>query len=67
MGNAHAHLKKKNFQTEGQKIMQLAEVLRPHIASWLEGYKNRDGLPVQPATVRGVALNTAQAIIKQSA
>ena len=69
MGNAHyaQRLKQGNsFQTEGSKIMQLAEVLRPYIAEWLKDHRNSEGLAVQPATIRGVALNTAQTLIKQS-
>ena len=67
MGNAHAHIKKKNFQTDGQKIMQLAEALRPHIAELAEGCKNSDGLPVQPATIRAISLDVAQNLIKKAA
>jgi hypothetical protein len=53
------------LQTQGNKIMMVAEILRPMIAKWLEGARTRDGLPVQPATVRAVALNTAQNLLKQ--
>lgn len=53
------------YQTQGNKIMQIAEILRPMIAQWLEGTKTRDGLPLQPATVRAIALNTAQNLLKQ--
>lgn len=52
-------------QTQGQKIMQFAEAIRPYIAEWLQNARTRDGLPVQPATVRAVALNTAQEFLKQ--
>lgn len=69
MGNAHAHLNKlkngQGFQTEGSRIMQLAEIIRPYVANWLEGTKNAEGLPVQPATVRAISLNAAQTLVKQ--
>lgn len=57
---------KNAFQTQGQKIMQIADILRPMIAKWLEGTHTRDGLPLQPATVRALALNTAQNLLKQN-
>ena len=69
MGNAHyaQRLKQGNsFQTEGSKIMQLAEIIRPHVTEWVKAYKNKDGLPVQPATVRAISLNMAQKLIKKS-
>lgn len=53
------------FQTQGNKIMQIAEILRPMIAKWLEGTRTLDGMPVQPATIRAVSLNTAQNLLKR--
>ena len=67
MGNAHAHIKKKNFQTDGQKIMQLGEALMPYVKNWLDGARNQDNLPVQPATIRAISLNMAQSLVKQGA
>lgn len=52
------------LQTQGNKIMKIADILRPFIADMLKNARTADGMPVQPATVRAVALNSAQYLLK---
>lgn len=54
-------------QSKGAQILQIAEALRPKIAAWLDGCKDANGMPLQPATVRAISLNVAQDILRQSA
>lgn len=69
MGNAHADIYRKKggdrFQTEGSKIMKIAEAIRPQLVEIFKNAKNSEGLPVQPATIRGIALNVAQNLVKK--
>lgn len=59
--------RKDSFQTRGARIMELSEQLRPMISEWLMGCKNAEGMPVQPAQIRAIALNVAQDLVKKAA
>lgn len=59
-GTAHAVVKSK-----GQMIMEMADRMWPHLSEMLTGVRNDKGLLVQPAHVRGMALNIAQDLMKQ--
>ncbi len=48
----------------GEKIMEIAEKLRPWIAKMFEGVRDENGMLVQPSRVRGIALNVAQKIVQ---
>jgi hypothetical protein len=50
----------------GEKIMEIAEKLRPWLAQMFEGVRDDNGMLVQPARVRGIALNVAQRIVQDS-
>lgn len=52
--------------SKGSAIMRVADLLRPHIAAMLEGKRNKQGLLVQPAHVRAVALNVAQRLVVEN-
>lgn len=49
----------------GNLIMQIADALRPWLTKMFDGVRDQDGLPVQQAHIRGMALNVAQDIVKQ--
>ncbi|NBX04184.1 MAG: hypothetical protein EBR02_09055 [Alphaproteobacteria bacterium] len=52
-------------QTKGNLIMQVAEAIRPHLMKMFEGVRDAEGFVMQPARVRGIALNVAQGIVNQ--
>lgn len=52
------------FQTRGALIMELAELLRPALMQRLQGCRDENGMIVQPARVRGIALIIAQEMVK---
>ena len=58
-------------QSRGNVIMEIAEMIRPMIAKFFDGQRDENGMIVQPARIRAVALNMAQGIVieqeKQSA
>lgn len=56
--------KPNTVQTRGNQIMELAERLRPALLKQFEGFRDENGIPVQPARVRGIALIIAQNLIK---
>lgn len=51
-------------QSTGQRIMELAEKLRPTLQNMFEGCRDENGMPVQAAKIRAIALNLAQNLIK---
>jgi hypothetical protein len=57
---------RKPKQSRGNLIMEIAELVRPHLAKMFEGVRDENGMLVQPARVRGVALNLAQRIVKEN-
>lgn len=62
--NGGAAQAKKAPQTTGQLIMQIAEMLRPRIAEYLKNARDENGMPVQPARIRGISLIIAQELVK---
>lgn len=52
-------------QSRGNLIMEIAEKLRPHLLKMFEGVRDDEGLLLQPARVRGIALNMAQSIVQK--
>jgi hypothetical protein len=55
----------KRVETRGNIIMEVAEKLRPYLAKMFEGIRDEEGLLLQPAHVRGIALNMAQELVKR--
>jgi hypothetical protein len=51
--------------SRGAQIMEIAEKLRPWFAKMFEGVRDENGMLVQPARVRGIALNVAQRIVQE--
>lgn len=54
----------KRVETRGNVIMELAERIRPYLQKMFEGVRDEDGLLLQPAHIRGMALNVAQGLVK---
>ena len=51
-------------KTNGQVIMEIAETIRPIIAAFFKNARDGNGMLVQPARIRGIALNVAQDLVK---
>jgi hypothetical protein len=51
--------------TKGNIIMDLAEKLRPWLMTVFADLRDENGMLVQPARVRAIALNVAQDLITQ--
>lgn len=49
--------------SRGNLIMEIAEKLRPWLTKMYDGVRDENGMLVQPARVRGIALNVAQQIV----
>lgn len=49
----------------GRLIMEIAEKLRPWLTKMFENVRDENGMIVQPARIRGIALNVAQDIINE--
>lgn len=58
-------IKRVETDMNGNLIMEVADKIRPWIAKMFEGVRDDNGLPLQPAHVRGIALNVAQSIVKE--
>ena len=52
--------------TTGQMIMDMADKLWPGLMDLLKGAHDGSGLLLQPAHVRGIALNMAQTLVKKN-
>ena len=50
---------------KGNLILAIAEKLRPWLMQKLDGVRDKKGMLVQPSTVRALALNVAQDIVKE--
>ena len=50
-------------QSRGNLIMEISELLRPWISKMFEGVRDENQMLVQPARVRGIALNVAQKMV----
>ena len=49
----------------GQLIMEMADKLRPYLTKWFDGKYNDDGMLIQPAHIRGFAIEMAENLIKK--
>jgi len=52
-------------KSKGNIIMEMAEKIRPWLMKMFEGVRDENGMLLQPAHIRGIALNVAQSIIKE--
>ena len=50
---------------KGNLILELAEKLFPRFIKILEGVRDNNGMLLQPAHVRAIALDVAQGLVKQ--
>ncbi len=57
-------VRREETQSRGKQIMEIAEKIRPWLAKMFEGVRDENGMLVQPARVRGIALNVAQSLVK---
>ena len=58
-------IKRAPSQSRGNMIMEIAEKLRPWLTKMFEGVRDENGMLVQPARIRGIALNVAQDIVAE--
>ena len=56
-------IRREQAHAKGNIIMSIAEILRPWLMKVYEGVRDNNGLLVQPATVRAIALNVAQDMV----
>ena len=49
----------------GKLIMEIADKIRPWISKMFEGVRDDNGLVLQQANIRSIALNVAQGIVKE--
>lgn len=56
---------KREVQSRGNVIMEVAEKIRPFLLKMFEGVRDEAGMLLQPAHIRGIALNMAQNIVKE--
>src|SRR5689334_19462213 len=49
----------------GQIIVDLSERIFPWLMKMFDGARDENGMAVQPAHIRGIALNVAQGIVKE--
>jgi hypothetical protein len=54
-------------EPRGNIIMDVAEKIRPFLLKMFEGVRDESGMLLQPAHIRGIALNMAQNIVKEQA
>ena len=59
-------VRRETKQSRGNLIMEIAELVRPALTKMFEGVRDENGMLVQPARVRGVALNLAQRIVMEN-
>lgn len=52
-------------QVRGNIIMELADKLYPWLVNMFDGVRDENGMLLQPARVRGIALNVAQDIVRE--
>lgn len=52
-------------RTKGAIIMEVADKIWPHLMKMFEGVRDSNGFLLQPAHVRGIALNVAQDIVNE--
>lgn len=51
--------------SKGATIMEMADRLWPHLSEMLRGVRDNNGMLLQPAHIRGIALNVAQDLMKK--
>lgn len=56
-------IRRGSMQTRGNRIMEIAEYLRPWLTKMYAGVRDENGMLVQPSRIRGIALNAAQEIV----
>jgi len=54
-----------HVQSHGNLIMEIAEKIRPHLQKMFMGGRDNEGMLIQPAHIRGIALDVAQEIAKR--
>jgi hypothetical protein len=54
------------LRSNGSFIMEIAEKIRPHLQRMFAGVRDENGMILQPAHIRGIALNVAQDIFKKT-
>ena len=52
-------------QNRGNLILEISEKIRPWLMSMLDGMRDNNGMLLQPAHVRAIALDVAQGIVKR--
>ncbi len=57
-------IRKEQPKSHGTIIMEIAEKLRPSLMKWFDGKYNDDGMLIQPAHVRGFAIEMAENLVK---
>ncbi|MEZ5690812.1 MAG: hypothetical protein R3D71_04010 [Rickettsiales bacterium] len=63
--NSEIKVIKREVQSRGNIIMNVAEKIRPFLLKMFEGVRDENGILLQPAHIRGIALNMAQGIVKE--
>lgn len=58
-------IRKESAPSIGQLIMQVADKIRPHIAAMCDGVRDNGGMLLQPAHIRGIALEVAERMVKE--
>lgn len=53
-------------RNNGSLIMEIAEKIRPFLQRMFTGVRDEEGMLMQPAHIRGMALNVAQGIVKKA-
>ena len=53
-------------KSTGETIMEIADAIWPSLMKLFEGTRDENGMLVQPARVRGIALNVAQGLVKDT-
>jgi hypothetical protein len=56
---------RREVQSTGNIIMEIAEKIRPFLLKMFDDVRDENGMLLQPAHIRGIALNVAQNIIKE--
>ncbi len=58
-------VKRTQAEARGNLILDIAEKIRPYLLKMFEGVRDENGMLLQQAHVRGIALNMAQNIAKE--
>lgn len=52
------------YKARGERILQMAELIRPALLKRLSGCHDASGMPVPPERIRAVALIVAQQLVR---